>query len=78
MISVWPLTFLSSSIESIRLEETMVDAILELLITLSLILSGVLVYLLVSVRGGKHNRHAHWPTPGAGQKTGELPRRSLA
>jgi hypothetical protein len=37
----------------------MVDAILEFLITLSLILSGFLVYLLVSVRGGKHNRHAH-------------------
>jgi len=37
----------------------MVDAILEFLITLSLILSGVLVYLLVSVRSGKHNRHAH-------------------
>lgn len=37
----------------------MADAILEFLITISLILSGVLVYLLVSVRGGKHNRHAH-------------------
>jgi hypothetical protein len=37
----------------------MVDAILEFLITISLILSGVLAYLLFSVRGGNHNRHAH-------------------
>ena len=41
------------------LEETMVDSILEFLITLSLILSGVLAYLLFSARGGRHNRHAH-------------------
>ena len=37
----------------------MVDAILELLVTISLILSGVLAYLLFSVRSGRRNRHAH-------------------
>jgi hypothetical protein len=37
----------------------MVDAILELLISISLILSGVLAYLLFSVRGRRRNRHAH-------------------
>jgi len=37
----------------------MVDSILEFLITISLILSGVLAYLLFSIRGGKHKRHAH-------------------
>jgi hypothetical protein len=37
----------------------MVDAILEFLITISLIFSGVLAYLLFSVRGGRRNRHAH-------------------
>jgi hypothetical protein len=35
----------------------MVDAILELLLTLSLILSGILAYLLFSM-GGRRNRHA--------------------
>jgi hypothetical protein len=39
----------------------MVDAILEFLLTLSLILSGILAYLLLSIRGRKtrHGRHAH-------------------
>jgi hypothetical protein len=37
----------------------MVDTILEFLITISLILSGVSAYLLFSARGGRHNRHAH-------------------
>jgi len=37
----------------------MADAILELLFTLSLILSGILAYLLFPIRGGKHKRHAH-------------------
>jgi hypothetical protein len=37
----------------------MVDAILEFLITISLIFSGVLTYLLFSVRSGRRNRHAH-------------------
>ena len=37
----------------------MVDAILEFLIAISLILGGVLAYLLFSVRGARHNRHAH-------------------
>lgn len=61
MISVWPLTFLGFSIELIPLEETMVDAILEFLLTLSLILSGILTYLLFSIRGRRTrpDRHAH-------------------
>jgi hypothetical protein len=39
----------------------MVDAILEFLLTLSLILSGILTYLLFSIRGRRtrHDRHAH-------------------
>ena len=37
----------------------MVDAILEFLITISLILSSVLAYLVFSDRRGTHKRHAH-------------------
>jgi hypothetical protein len=37
----------------------MVDSILEFLVTISLILGGVLSYVLFSARGGRHNRHAH-------------------
>jgi hypothetical protein len=39
----------------------MADVILELLFTLSLILSGILAYLLFPIRGRRtrHSRHAH-------------------
>ena len=39
----------------------MVDGILEFLLSLSLILMGILTYLLFSIRGRgtRHDRHAH-------------------
>jgi hypothetical protein len=62
VISVWPLTLLRFIFELIPLEEeTMVDAILEFLLSVSLILSGILTYLLFSIRDirTRHDRHAH-------------------